>query len=206
MPPKRDPIVYVVDDEEVVREAIKWLLSSVGLDVRCCASATDFLEIYEHDRPGCLILDVRMPGISGLELHDQLIARQDPIPVIFLTAHGDIPMATRAMAAGAVQFFEKPFNNQLLLDAVQHATAESVKGIEAACRRRDIQARIDSLSKRQRQILGLLVDGTTNKVIADRLGISPRTVEIHRAKIMEKMKVTSIAGLVRLVMENGWPP
>lgn len=206
MPPRHDPIVYVVDDEEVVREAVKWLLSSVGIEVCSCASAADFLAAYDRDRPGCLILDVRMPGMSGLELHDRLVERQDPIPVIFLTAHGDIPMATRAMAAGAIQFFEKPFNNQLLLDAVQHAVAGSAKAIETARRRHDIQARIDSLSKRQRQILGLLIDGVTNKVVAERLGISPRTVEIHRAKIMEKMQVTSIAGLVRLVMESGTAP
>ena len=206
MPAKPDPIVYVVDDEEVVREAVRWLLSSVGIDVRCCASAMEFLEVYEPDCPGCLILDVRMPGTSGLELHDQLIERRVPIPVIFLTAHGDIPMATRAMASGATQFFEKPFNNQLLLDAVQHAVSRSGEAIETARRRHDIQARIDSLSKRQRQILGLLIEGTTNKVIADTLGISPRTVEIHRANIMEKMEVSSLAGLVRQVMEVGWTP
>ena len=131
MPHKRNPIVYVVDDEDVVREAVKWLLSSVEIDVRGCASASEFLEIYESGRPGCLILDVRMPGMSGVELHDQLIAWRDPIPVIFLTAHGDIPMAARAMAAGAVQFFEKPFNNQALLDAVQHAVAQSRKTLRA---------------------------------------------------------------------------
>lgn len=205
MPDKHNPIVYVVDDEEVVREAVKWLLSSVEIDVHGCASAGEFLETYESGHPGCLILDVRMPGMSGLELHDQLIEREDPIPVIFLTAHGDVPMATRAMAAGAVQFFEKPFNNQLLLDAVQHAVAQSHKIIEATHRRRDVQARIDSLSKRQRQIMGLIVDGTTNKVIAETLGISPRTVEVHRAQIMEKMNVSSVAGLVRHVVEAGWP-
>ena len=204
MSPKRNPIVYMVDDEDVVRDAVKWLLSSVDINVHGCASAAEFLETYEPGRPGCLILDVRMPGMSGLDLHDLLVERKDPIPVIFLTAHGDIPMATRAMVAGAVQFFEKPFNNQLLLDAVQHAVAQSCKSIESARRRRDVQARIDSLSKRQRQILGLIIDGTTNKIIAETLGISPRTVEVHRANIMEKMNVTSVAGLVRDVVETGW--
>lgn len=206
MPHKRDPIVYVVDDEEVVREAVKWLLSSVGIEVCCCESANEFLETYELDRPGCVVLDVRMPGMGGLELHDLLIARKDPIPVIFLTAHGDIPMATRAMAAGAAQFFEKPFNNQLLLDAVQHAVAESRQTIDVAHRRRDVRHRIASLSKRQRQILELIVEGTTSRAIAESLGISPRTVEVHRAKIMEKMDVTSIAGLVRRVVESGETP
>lgn len=206
MPHTRDPIVYVVDDEEVVRDAVDWLLSSVGIAVRGYGSAAEFMEDYEPGYPGCLILDVRMPGMSGLELHDHLLEKQDPIPVIFLTGHGDIPMATRAMAAGAVQFFEKPFNNQLLLDAVQHAVSQSRKIIEADLRRRDVRARIDSLSRRQRQILDLIIDGTTNKVIAETLGISPRTVEVHRAKIMEKMNVTSIAALVRQVIETGGPP
>ena len=198
-----DPIVFVVDDDEKVREAIEWLLHSVRLAARCFGSARDFLDAYKSGTPGCVILDVRMPGMSGLDVQAHLVAKGDLIPIIFLTGPGDFPMATRAMAAGAFQFIEKPFNNQILIETVQHAVAKSLEDLGDARLHQAVRNRVETLTEREREVLALLIDGASNRSIADKLGISGRTVESHRAHVMEKMQVRSIAELVRRVIEAG---
>lgn len=199
-----DSTVYIVDDDPAVRRSLQWLIESIGLNVRSFDGARGFLDAGEPERPGCLILDVRMPEMSGLELQDELISRGTDIPIIIVTAHADVPMAVRAMGAGAVHFVEKPFNDQDLLDHVQHAI-EGDKRIHHSCGEVvDIRARINTLSDREREVLQCVVDGLPNKAIALHLGLSDKTVESHRAKMMRKMKANSVAQLVRLVLTEAW--
>lgn len=193
-----EPIVYLVDDDEALRGAIAWLLGTVGLNVRPFASGQEFLdEIGAVETPGCIVLDVRMPGKSGLEVQQELRARDCPLPVIILTGHGDAPMAARAIKDGAFDFVEKPFNNQALLDTLQKAIHESERRIRTRQHRDEIIRRIASLSERERQVLCLIVTGKSNQEMAAELDISRRTVEVHRANLMEKMAVTSVAELMR---------
>lgn len=193
--------VFVVDDEAEVRDAISWLFSTMDVEVRCFASAEEFLEAY-HGELGCLILDVRMKGMSGLKLQEKITDEKIDIPIIFITGHGDVPMAVHAMKLGAVEFLTKPFNNQQLLDIV-HSSLE--KNLEKYIKRQAKQAvldRVDSLTAREREVLASIVTGKMNKVIAADLGISPHTVELHRAKIMKKMQVRTIGELINIILSN----
>ena len=190
--------VYVVDDDEAVRRFLRGLIESIGLEVKAYASAQEFLDGYEVGSPGCLLLDIRMPDMSGLELQAELRRREIDIPVIILTGHGDVKVAVHAMKAGAVDFIEKPFNNELLLHAIQKAVAGSLHSTGARVRRQELLQRLETLTTRERQVLGLVVAGETNKGAARRLGISEKTVEIHRAKVMEKMQAKSLAELVKM--------
>jgi len=197
------PTVFVVDDDAAVRDALKFLLRSVGHAAEAFASATDFLDAYRDDRPGCLVLDIRMPGMSGLELQEQLVQRRSILPIIFITGHGDVPMAVEAMQAGAMDFIQKPFRDQDLLDRINQALEKDVKNREALGELNLIRERLASLTPREREVMDMVVHGKANKVIAGDLSLSQRTVEIHRARVMEKMQASSLAHLVRMVLEVG---
>jgi len=193
-------IVFVVDDDDAVRNSLKLLLKSAGLVAEAASSAQDFLKAYDVARPGCLVLDVRMPGMSGLELQHELNMRGAAIPVIFITGNGDIPMAVEAMQHGAFDFLQKPFRDQDLLDRVQRALARDAD-YRARLKQTDrIRERLASLSPREREVLDLVTRGKANKMVAGDLGVSQRTVEIHRAHVMQKMDAGSLAELVRMMM------
>ncbi len=194
-----EPTVFIIDDDEAVRRFLSGLIASVGLNVETYASAQEFLDADEPSQPGCLLLDIRMPGMSGLELQKELASRNIRIPIIILTGHGNVQVAVHAMKAGAVDFIEKPFNNELLLDRIQMAVAESVDADTTRVRREQIIGRVELLTPRERQVLDIVAAGETNKGIARRLDISEKTVEIHRAKVMEKMQAKSLADLVKMV-------
>jgi two-component system response regulator FixJ len=195
-----EPAVFIVDDDAAVRDSLGLLLRSVGLRHESHSSASDFLETYDPARPGCLVLDVRMPGMSGLELQEELQKRHSTLPIIFLTAHGDVPMAVAAVKAGAVDFVQKPFRDQDLIDKIHHAINQDSRIREKLADRRKILSRIDSLTPREREVMDMVVDGKANKVIAIDLGLSQRTVEIHRARVMRKMNADSVSQLVQMVM------
>jgi two-component system, LuxR family, response regulator FixJ len=198
---ERQPIVFVVDDDDAVRSALRLLLKSVGLTATALPTAQQFLTTYDPGQPGCLVLDVRMPGMSGLELQQQLNLRGAVIPVIFITGHGDVPMAVEAMQQGAFDFLQKPFRDQDLIDRIQKALAKDKQNrAEIGERSRNVE-HFESLTPREREVLALVASGKPNKVMAADLGLSQRTVEIHRARVMEKMGVSSLAQLVRIVME-----
>jgi len=194
------PIVFVVDDDDAVRDSLRLLLKSAGITCDVSASAHDFLSRYDASQPGCLVLDVRMPGMSGLDMQQQLNLRGATIPVIFITGHGDIPMAVEAMQHGAFDFLQKPFRDQELLDRVQRALMRDTEN-RARLRHTDrIRERLASLSPREREVLDLVTQGKANKMVAGDLGVSQRTVEIHRAHVMQKMEASSLAELVRMMM------
>lgn len=193
--------VFVVDDDEGVRNSLRFLLKSVGLASRTLASAGEFLEVYKPSQPGCLVLDVRMPGMSGLELQQQLNLRGAVIPVIFITGHGDIPMAVEAMQQGAFDFLQKPFRDQDLIDRIQRALERDARSRTALEEHAKIREQLESLTPREREVLMLMTRGKPNKVMAAELGVSQRTVEIHRARVMEKSGAASLAQLVRMVMD-----
>ena len=195
------PTVFVVDDDEGVRNSLRFLLKSVGLTTRALASASEFLEAYKQNLPGCLVLDVRMPGMSGIELQQQLNLRGATIPVIFITGHGDIPMAVEAMQHGAFDFLQKPFRDQDLIDRIQRALERDARNRAALTQHARIRERLQSLTPREREVLALMTRGKPNKVMAAELGVSQRTVEIHRARVMEKSGADSLAQLVRMVMD-----
>ena len=197
---KSEPIVHVVDDEEDVRGALALLLRSVNLGAQTYGSAQEFLDTYRGGSPGCLVVDVRLPGISGLELQERLVKAGITLPVIVITGHGDIPMAVRAMRAGALDFIEKPFNDQALIDRVHEGIRRSLHVQDAAGERAEIERRHATLTERERQIMAQVVQGRLNKQIADELGVSTRTVETHRAHIIEKMGATSLSHLVRMAV------
>jgi FixJ family two-component response regulator len=195
-----EPTVFIVDDDQEVREAIQLLMESVGLTARSFASAQAYLDQFDPGRPGCLILDVRMKGMSGLDLQQRLAQAPIHPPVIVITGHGDVPMAVRAVKAGAVDFIEKPFNDQTLLDAVHRAFDQDARNRGQASRLADIQERLTRLTPREREILDQVIAGKRNKVISVDLGISQSTVEAHRAKVMEKMQARSLSDLMRMMM------
>lgn len=199
------PVVFVVDDDASVRRAIKRLVESVGLQVELFGSATEFMSSQRPDAAGCLVTDIRLPGISGLDLHRELVKADDEIPTIFITAHGDIPMTVRAMKAGAVEFLTKPFRDQDLLDAIQVA-------LERDCVRRERQAematlreRLESLTPREREVLPLVVSGLLNKQVAAAIGTTEATVKVHRSQLMRKMGADSLPELVRMAEKIGIP-
>ena len=196
-----DEIVFVVDDDADARESLCALLESAGVASEAHESARAFLGAYQPGRPGCLIADIRMPDMDGLELQEELNRRNAGLPVIVVTGHADVPLAVRAMKAGAVDLIEKPYDDELLLASVRRALAKAHGAREHAAAIEAAKTRIASLSARERQVLELLVAGQPNKIIAFELDISPRTVEIHRAHVMEKMEAHSLAHLVRMVLE-----
>jgi two-component system response regulator FixJ len=192
--------VFVVDDDEEVRNAMKRLMNSVGLAVETFASAEEYLAQFDPARPGCLLLDVRMKGMSGLEVQERLALEEVQPPIIIITGHGDVPMAVRAVSAGAVNFIEKPFNEQVLLDSVHRAIELDGEHRGRVLQLADISARLEFLTPREREILDLVVAGKRNKVIAGELGISQSTVESHRAKVMEKIQAESLSALMRMML------
>ena len=196
------PTVFIVDDEEAVRDSLQWLLESSGLSVALFDSAEAFLSSYQPDQPGCLVVDVRMPGMSGLELQEHLAAQHYSIPVIFITGHGDVPMAVQAVKHGAVDFLEKPFNDKELLQIIQRCLEQDRQHRERKQLSDNTSNRLASLTPREREVMQLVVAGKLNKQIADQLNISIKTVEAHRAKVMEKAGVNSLAELVQLVMAS----
>jgi len=193
-----EPVVHIVDDDEAVRDSLRLLLYSVGIEAITYASAADFLEHCDCARPGCLIADVRMPGMSGLDLQKELRRRDVPLPVIIITAHGDTPMAVGALKAGACDFVEKPYDDQYLIDTVRHAIDRGARLWRDHKRLAKARADYKNLTAREREVMALVVAGESSKVIAGHLGISPRTVEIHRARIMEKFNARGLADLVRM--------
>ena len=201
--PEDDAVVFVVDDDAGVRAAIDSLLKSVGLRVEAFASAADFLKRPRRELPACLVLDVRLPGVSGLEFQRQLAAAGDPIPVIFITGHGDIPMSVEAMKAGAADFLTKPVRGQDLLTAVQKAIDQDRRYRQSRRLLDELRGRLSALTPREREVMELVVAGLINKEIASNLGASERTVKIHRGQVMRKMKADSLPELVRMAEALG---
>jgi len=195
---KIDSIVFVIDDDPSIREAITNLIRSVGMSVQAFGSAKDFMASSRPNAPACLVLDVRMPGLSGLELRRELTDAGISIPIIFITGHGDIPMSVRAMKAGAVEFLTKPFRDQDLLDAIEQAIDRDRELRKQQAGIADLRDRFERLTPREREVMELVVAGLLNKQIAVRLGISEITVKLHRHQVMEKMKADSLADLVRM--------
>ena len=193
-----DATVFVVDDDTSVRTALKRLIQSLGLKVKTFDSAEAFLEHGPHDGPACLVLDVRMPGMSGIELQHQLTKAGLGMPIIFITGHGNIPMSVQAMKAGAVDFIEKPFEDQKLIDAINLAIKKNKKFRTEHAEIKDLQRRVDSLTPREHEVFILVVSGMLNKQIAFDLGMSEKTVKVHRARVMDKMRAKSLADLVRM--------
>jgi RNA polymerase sigma factor (sigma-70 family) len=198
----RTSTVFVVDDDEAVRKSLGLLLSSAGLTVETFSSANEFLAQYDPGRFGAVILDVRMPEMTGLELQEYLNVHGAVIPVIFITGHADVPMAVEAMRHGAYDFLEKPFRDQDLLERVRNALEQDRMNRERLEQHDAIQERLMALTPREREVLDLVTSGKANKVMAAELGVSQRTVEIHRARVMEKMGASSLAHLVRMVMDR----
>ena len=198
---ERAPVVFIVDDDEAVRSSLRLLLKSVGLIPEALGSAREFLHKYDPTQPGVLVLDVRMPEMSGLELQEQLSLLGAVIPVIFITGHGDVPMAVEAMQAGAFDFLQKPFRDQDLIDRIQRALEKDRANRAVLDELAVIRQRLESLTPREREVLNMVAGGKPNKIMAADLGVSQRTVEIHRARVMEKMGATSLAQLVRMVMD-----
>ncbi len=194
-----DVIVYVVDDDESVRRSLALLLRSVGLSAETFPSAKAFLDHPASDRPACLILDLRLPGPSGLDLQEALSQAGRELPIVFVTGHGDVPTSVRAMRRGAVDFLEKPFNDQELLDCVQRALALSCERQAERAERKELQGRLETLTPREREVLMQVVTGKLNKQIAGDLGIAEKTIKIHRGRVMQKMRANSVADLVRMV-------
>lgn len=191
--------VYIVDDDDAIRDSLRLLMRSVGLASRCFASALEFIEAYEPAAHSCLVADIRMPGLSGLELQAELNERQARIPLIFITGHGDVPMAVKAMRAGAVDFVQKPFRDQDLLDCIHKALQLDNGARQTELELRTLRERMAGLTPRESEVMRKVVKGCANKVVASDLGVSQRTVELHRARVMKKMGVRSLAELVRLV-------
>jgi two-component system, LuxR family, response regulator FixJ len=198
-----DTDVHVIDDDEAVRESIEFLLRSTGLAVKTYESAAAFLDVAPSIGHGCIITDVRMPGLSGIDLLRRLKDMQIQLPVIVITGHGDVPLAVEAMKFGAVDFLEKPFDDDVLLASVRSALNRAEASAALETERADIRSRIATLTQRERDVLGGLVAGKPNKIIAFDLEISPRTVEIYRANVMTKMKAGSLSELVRMVLSTG---
>jgi FixJ family two-component response regulator len=201
-----DSMVFVVDDDQSMRESLSSLFRSVGLRVELFSSAQAFLKHQRPNAPACLVLDVRLPGLSGLELQRELAAHGNAIPIIFITGHGDIPMSVRAMKQGAVEFLTKPFRDQDLLDAVQQAIERDRLALKQRTEQAELRTRYDSLTAREHQVMDLVVRGRLNKQIASELGTTEITVKIQRAGVMKKMQAASLADLVRFAQKLGIEP
>lgn len=197
-----EPTVFIVDDDLAVARSVRWLIESIRLKVETFPSAQAFLDDYNGAKPGCLVLDVRMPGMSGLELQERLTAQRVRIPIIFITGHGDVQMAVKAVQAGAFDFVEKPFNDQDLLDRIQRAIAVDAEQRGKDAQRSQLRSLFVSLTPREREVMDLVVEGMSNKAVANTLGLSAKTVEVHRAKVMEKMHARSVSDLVKMAMLN----
>ena len=203
---KAGPIIYLVDDDEAVRDALGMLLKSIGLEHETFASALDFLQSYDARRHSCLVADIRMPGLSGLELQQRLNEQRSEIPIIFITGHGDVPMAVTAMKSGAVDFLQKPFRDQDLIDRIHKALDRDGERRKGRAEQDEIRARLTLLTPRETEVMQRVVRGQANKVIAMDLGVSQRTVELHRARVMKKLKLRSVAELVHAIDRIGGVP
>ena len=197
------PVVYVLDDDVSIRSSVEGLVRSVGLEVHSFPSASEFLDCRLPDRPSCLVVDVRMPGVSGLDLQDSLSTSGRGAPMIFITGHGTVPMGVRAMRAGAVNFIQKPFEDQELLDSIHQAIELEVRVRSARDHQEEIDKRFASLTPREREVFHLVVVGLPNKQIAGRLGATEKTIKVHRARVMQKMQAESLAALVRMDIQAG---
>lgn len=196
------PVVYIVDDDEAIRQSLVFLLESVGIQALVYPDGPTFLEEFDPDEPSVLIIDVRMPGLSGLQLQEKLVAREFPAPVIFCSAHGDIPMSVRALRLGAVDFLEKPYEPQRMLEVVQAQLVVAAERFSAAACRKAVAERIATLTPREREVLRLVIDGLPSQLIARRLGTSVKTVDVHRARIKAKTGSDSLGTLVRDVLQH----
>ena len=197
---QESPTVFIVDDDPAIRFAMQALMDSVNVPHEIYGSGDEFLEKVDDHRPGCLVLDIRMPGLGGLELQQELLDRGSTLPIIFITGHGDVPMAVEAMQKGAVDFIQKPFRDQDLLDRIREALMTDKERREEQEKHAEVEKRLARLTNREREVFDLVVTGKPNKVIAYELGVSQRTVEIHRARVMEKMQARSLADLVKMHM------
>ena len=195
-----NPTVYVVDDDPAMRSSLRWLIESVGLSVRTCASAREFLATYRDGEHGCLVLDVRMPGMSGLDLQAELGRLRIDIPILIITGYAEVPLAVRAMKAGASDFIEKPFSDQTLLDRIRAAVALDEVARRKRTVRDQVEARMRLLTQRERDVMERVITGKSNKVIAAELNLSMKTVEVHRSHVMEKLQAASLADLIRLCL------
>ena len=200
-----EPTVFVVDDDEAVRNSLRWLIESTGHRVETYPSAQGFLDAYGQGRPGCLVLDVRMPQMGGLDLQKKLAEYTTHLPIIFISGHATVPVAVRAMRLGAIDFFTKPFNNQALLDRLGQCVRESEDNWKEMARQREIAGRLQALTPRETEVMQLVADGHANKLIAAELNISIKTVEAHRAKVMEKMGANSLAELMHMLLDTRQP-
>ncbi len=192
--------VAIIDDDEFVRDSLTELLDSVGYRSNIFKDATEFLNNFKQEQIGCILLDVRMPGMSGIELQHKLNTMEVTIPIIIMTGHGDITMAVQAMKDGAFEFIQKPFRDQELLDAISKALEKNAENIDILSKCKEIQSKIDLLTAREKQVVDCVLDGKANKIIARELGVSDRTVEIHRSHAMQKLNVSSVAELVKMMM------
>lgn len=199
----REATVFVVDDDDATRKMVSRLIASVGLPVESYGTAEEFLAAYKPQRAGCLVLDVRMPGMSGLELQDKLAANHIGLPIVFVTGHGDVPMAVHCLQEGAVHFIEKPFREQVLLDAVHKALDQDRQRREEQAKRADVRARLATLTDREQDVLREVVAGKANKEIAAELDISIKAVEAHRTRILRKMNVRRTVELIKVVTSAG---
>ena len=192
--------VFVVDHDKAMRNSLKWLIESVGMKVETYASADEFVRNYYPGQAGCLLLDVRMPGMSGLELQEHFLKHEINIPIIIITGHGDVPMAVKAMKAGAVDFIEKPFNDELLLESIRLALNIDIEQRSTQAERAEIATHLATLTPRELEVMEMVTNGWANKEIAQRLSVSTKTVEAHRARVMEKMHARSLANLVKMAV------
>ena len=197
------PFVYVIDDDISIRRSLTRLLTSAGYEVEAFASGQEFMRRLRHDRPACAVVDLRMPNMTGLELHEALGTATDPVPVVFITGYGDVPTGVHAMKTGAVDFLTKPYSADAVLDAVQRAIERDRRDSEVRSRVTEIARRIRTLTPRERSVFSLVITGRLNKQVAAELGISEKTVKIHRARVMEKMQADSLASLVRMAQDVG---
>jgi len=197
---KKGTTIFVVDDDEAIRDSLAVLLKTVDLNATTFSSGDEFIEAYDPGWEGCILLDIRMPGTSGMEVQKRLAESGCSIPIIFITGHGDIPMAVEAMHGGAFDFIQKPFRDQDLLDRIDQALTTSNEQEQQAARKKTVQNQLQTLTPREQEVMQLVVHGSANKVIAMDLGVSQRTVEIHRARVMEKMQARSLAELVRMAL------
>ena len=198
-----EPLIHVVDDDDAMRDSLAWLLDGDRFAVRTYANGEEFLDKRESGAPACVILDIRMPGMSGIEVHERLMRDRVATPVIFVTGHGDVPMAVEAIKRGAFDFIEKPFNEKKLLSVIERALELDARNAGQSAEQSEIASRLAKLSPREREVLDLVIAGKMNKTIADLMNISIKTVEAHRAKVMEKMGARSLAELVQAVIKAG---